>query len=82
MKKGSFADNFPELLKEWDYEHNNKLNIFPDKITAGSHKYVYWKCKYNHVWKAIVKARTRVNGTGCPECYKNKNFILTCRELF
>ena len=82
LKKGSFADNFPELLKEWDYEHNNKLNIFPDKITAGSHKYVYWKCKYNHVWKAIVKARTRVNGTGCPECYKNKNFILTCRELF
>ena len=25
MKKGSFADNFPERAKDWDYEKNGEL---------------------------------------------------------
>ena len=58
------------LLKYWDYEKNNLLNIFPNKITAGSGKYVYWVCEQGHCWKArIVDV---ANGKKCPLCKKNK----------
>ena len=59
----------PDLLKEWDYEKNNELGIFPDKVSYGSSKKVWWKC---HVcaceWETSVSNRTRKNGRGCPRC--------------
>ena len=35
----------PELLDEWDYEKNNKLGIFPEKVSRGSNEKVWWICK-------------------------------------
>ncbi len=32
----------PNLLDEWDYEKNNKLRIFPEKVSHGSHEKVWW----------------------------------------
>ncbi|MBE5806219.1 MAG: hypothetical protein E7313_05875 [Clostridiales bacterium] len=62
-----------DLMEEWDYENNDKLNIFPNDITIGSHKKVFRKCKKcGYLWQAVVKCRTRKDGKaiGCPECGK------------
>lgn len=55
----------PNLLKEWNY--NKNINIKPQKITYGSTKKVWWKCKNGHDWEANVNSRTNQN-QGCPYC--------------
>jgi len=74
-KNKKYIINEQELMEEWDYELNNKLDLYPDNITVGSHKKVYWKCRdCGNVWEAVVKSRTRKDGkaTGCPECRRKK----------
>ena len=57
----------PDLLKNWDYEENNKLGIYPDKITCGSNKKVCWKCsKCGYKWKSSVYNVSK--GRGCLRC--------------
>ncbi len=56
------------LLKEWDYDTNSAMGIFPDKLGSQSNTYAYWRCKNGHKWKA--KINNRYNGHGCPECRK------------
>lgn len=65
---GSFVYEYPELLKEWDHDKNQ--NIFPDKITSGSPKKVWWLGLCNHSWYAAISKR--VSGTGCPFCSGHK----------
>ena len=55
----------PQLTKEWNYEKNNELT--PNKITYGSKKKVWWKCKKGHEWQAAVCDRNN-RGRGCPYC--------------
>lgn len=55
------------LIKEWYYEKNNKLNIFPQKVTCGSHKEVWWKCQNGHIYQKSVKDRNNIKN-GCPYC--------------
>ena len=33
------------LMEEWDYEKNNKLNIDPTVLGEASHTKAWWKCK-------------------------------------
>ena len=61
---------YPNLSKEWDYDKNNKINLFPDKLSAGSHKKVWWKCKNGHSWQTKIYLRTK--GNGCPICSNRK----------
>ena len=63
----------PELLKEWDYDENNKLGITPDNLTKGSQKKVWWKCSNNHLYQSTIPSRRR--GQGCPYCSGNKIMI-------
>lgn len=66
-KNGSFADHYPELLLEWDYDKNIDFN--PDKMLVKSNKKVWWKCKKcGREWQAKISKRT--NGEGCPYCYR------------
>ncbi len=66
--QGSFVDQYPELLKEWDFDKN--ADISPYDYTVFSHKSVWWKCKTcGHEWQARIAARTKV-GQGCPQCYR------------
>jgi very-short-patch-repair endonuclease len=63
------ADNnlavlMPEIAKEWHPSKNDGLT--PEKVTAGSHRRVWWICRWGHEWQAQVKHR--VLGTGCPLC--------------
>ena len=63
----SLEQNYPELVKEWHIEFNGEIR--PSNITWGTSKKVWWQCKSNneHVWKASVVSRTRLN-TNCPYC--------------
>lgn len=66
-KRASLENNFavkcPHLLSEWHYEKNQ---LSPHDVTYGSKKVVWWKCKFEHVWKAAIY--TRAAGHGCPKC--------------
>ena len=64
-KKNSFANKFPELVKEIAQEENNNLDI--TKLSAGSPRKIFWKCsKCGFVWSTSVAHRTQ--GSGCPRC--------------
>lgn len=68
--KGSLSDNYPELLDDWNYVKNEQINLYPDKITSGSHKRAFWKChKCGHEWKTEIRVRS-INGGKCPKCHK------------
>jgi len=59
--------NYPELVKEWDYEKNDKLGIYPTRVSKSSDKKMWWICPIcNYSYYAGIKNRTR--GTGCPRC--------------
>lgn len=60
----SFAQAYPELLKEWDYEKNKRL---PDLLTSYSNYRASWRCQYGHTWEATITNRT-YNHSNCPEC--------------
>ena len=67
QEKGSFADNYPHLLKEWDYEKN--IGLDPNMLPPHCGKKVWWICsKCGHSWPATMDARAK--GHGCEQCYK------------
>ena len=70
-KKGSFADNFPERAKDWDYEKNGEL--LPTQVTAGSNIRVYWKCHVcGYEWESMVVSHAKAIFS-CEKCsYKDK----------
>jgi len=69
MSKGYVIDN-SELMKEWNWEKNNSLGLFPDKLTCGTTKRVWWKCqKCEHEWMTSIGHRTNdKKPTSCPLC--------------
>ena len=65
-KKGSFADNYPERAKDWDYEKNGEL--LPTQVTAGSNIEVYWKCHVcGNEWKTMVVTHAKAKYS-CKKC--------------
>ena len=66
-KHGSLAKN-KLLAKEWHSTKNNELK--PEHVLSGSSKKVWWKCKNEHEWQAVINAR--VIGYGCPYCSGRK----------
>ena len=55
------------LMSEWNWEKNNELGLFPDKLAHKSGKKVWWKCNIcGYEWEA--KILNRANGRGCPLC--------------
>lgn len=60
----SLAEEFPSLLREWNYERNN---ICPTEVTRGSSKKAWWICELGHEWETAIGDRTRRN-QGCPYC--------------
>lgn len=67
--KRKTVDNVPKLLKEWDFEKNEK---HPSEYTFSSNEKVWWKCiACTRSWQAIVFNRVGYKGkkgTGCPMC--------------
>ncbi|MCH5156568.1 MAG: hypothetical protein J1G02_01675 [Clostridiales bacterium] len=62
-----FVSDNKKLMREWDWDKNNELGLFPDKLTYKSSKKVWWKCsKCGYEWEA--KILNRANGRKCPLC--------------
>lgn len=60
----SFADRYPNLMKEWDYDKNSPLK--PHDVSYGSNIEVSWRCVNNHTFK--MSPKTRHHGQNCPFC--------------
>ena len=79
----TFAEAQPACLSEWDYEHNNAKDIYPDSTTLGSHKSVHWICSrcprgQPHRWRAAPYARIGI-GNNCPVCIGHQPCV--CNSL-
>lgn len=68
-RRGTLADQCPDLLSEWDFEKNEKG---PECYTKGSKESVWWKCSKGHSWSAKIYARTGSKKSGCPICANKK----------
>ena len=60
----------PVLIKEWDFEKNDKMGLKPEGLTVDSRHNVWWKCKKGHSWRSTIFSRK--HGYGCPLCVKRK----------
>lgn len=65
----SLEFNYPDLLKEWNYDKN--IDIDPKLISKFSRIRSWWICTIcNNEWNAVISNRS-FNKTSCPFC-KNK----------
>lgn len=60
-------DGFP-LEAFWDYEENNRINLFPEKTTRGSRIKAYWICRNNNTHKFKKEIHRIAGGEGCSKC--------------
>lgn len=59
---------YPELIKEWDWKKNNKINLDPYQLTKGDHHKAWWICKYcEKSYDSVIYNRT-VGSKGCKDC--------------
>lgn len=72
--QNDLATERPDLVKEWDYNENDKLGITPNNIKSKSGKKVSWVCNKGHKWKATVANRSK--GNSCPICSKKRDNVL------
>jgi len=64
--RNSFYVNYPELVREWDFENNKNINI--EKISYGSDNSVWWICpKCSYHYEENISSRT-IGGQGCLSC--------------
>jgi len=57
--------HFPDVAEQWCYEKND--GVPPSMVISKSNDAYWWKCKYDHTWKARVAGRT-TKKTDCPYC--------------
>ena len=61
----------PGLMQEWDWENNDKNNIYPNLLTSRSNVKAHWICKNGHKWVTAIATRVgskNRKGTNCPYC--------------
>jgi len=61
-----WISGYPRLVAEWHPVKN--ASLYPDEVSFGSGKRVWWKCPRgpDHEW--VTTARSRTHGTNCPFC--------------
>jgi hypothetical protein len=83
--KKSFLDDYPNLKKEWDYEKNAEKGLFPENLSYGSNKKVFWKCESGntcHVWESSIANRTNIKTNSCPFCSNHRVCPCGCNSLW
>lgn len=71
-----------DLMEKWAFEKNDALGIFPDQISPGSSKKVWWYCSTQHhlYLRTISKQATRKQQ--CPICKKeNQKYLSDYPEI-
>ena len=64
-KKNNFAEVYPDLVRFWNYEKNNRLK--PENFRSKSNESVWWKCPIcNGEWKSTINNIAK--GNRCPYC--------------
>ena len=66
------ATTNPELIKEWDYEKNDKLGYYIFNYTKGNATKVWWICPKGHSYQASINCRTSPRKHNCPYCSGKK----------
>ena len=79
-KEKRYVSENAQLMSEWNWEKNNELGLFPNKLTFGSGKKAWWRCEKGHEWETTIVIRSK--GHGCPYCsgriaIKGKNDLQT-----
>ncbi len=68
--KNDLATLRPDLMKEWDYDKNNKIGLNPTKLPIRTAKKAFWVCSAcENRWSASICSRSA--GSGCPEFRKH-----------
>ena len=68
-RDGSFADNYPEFIKYWDFELND---VSCYELTSRSGYMAHWKCPdCGHNWETKVSSMSK--GLGCPNCVASQD---------
>lgn len=67
--KNPLFEQYPELLKEWDFEKNTGIDI--SLLPVSSNRYAWWKCEKGHSFRQSISSRTN-NKVGCPYCHGQK----------
>jgi hypothetical protein len=68
MATKPLSETHPALAAEWHPTLNGDL--VPDKVSAGSHRQVWWLGECGHKWEAEIASRAF--GRGCGYCSGNK----------
>ena len=70
----SLVSIYPKYVAQyWDREKNDQLEVFPDRVTRGSQKEVWFKCPHDgYEWKtrigSITKSAWELGNSGCSRC--------------
>ncbi|MCR5082847.1 MAG: hypothetical protein K6B15_05155, partial [Parasporobacterium sp.] len=79
LRKGSFAEKYPDLAKEWHPTRNG--NLTPDVFKPHSDSKVWWQCPVcGNEYPATIGHR--VDGTGCPKCGIKKSVRSRQRRVY
>ena len=70
IRKGSFAEEYPALAREWHPTKNGQLT--PDKVKPHSDIKVWWLCP-ECGFEFYATVGHRAHGTGCPKCGKKRS---------
>ena len=74
MSDKIYISELPTLMKDLDWDKNNKKGLTPNSLSSGSSKKAWWKCPLGHEWKASIYERATRN-TGCSYCANRKIYI-------
>lgn len=70
LKNGSFADHYPQFIKYWDFELNDKTCY---EVTQKSKYVANWRCPdCGYSWTDRVG--TVAKSTGCPNCALHRKY--------
>ena len=70
MSKGKTLKDYPDVLKQWDYEKNGSVD--PLTVPSKSNKQYYWICEKGHE-SYICSVEKKVGRLfGCPICSNHK----------
>lgn len=78
----SIEESNPEVLEYWDYEKNDRVGIYPEDFSKGSHQKVWWKCSecgksFEREIRGVIESLAITNPELAKEWNYNKNGDLT-----